>query len=176
MSATDKQCTALNVSDSNQCSESATSSDGLFCRFHTRQCYGLYRGYKIRNAQLEGLNASPPKYLAESETQLRNDNFTAIEDEATLNEVHNYLFRKHALLDRVIRARRLHHSRFYSLTLDYGHKAYLDKLVNDKFIVLRALERRSDAQRMRSMPNENGSNGYDSSKTRRRQPDSRRVS
>ena len=44
-------------------------------------------------------------------------------------------------MDRVIRARKLHHSRFYSLTLDYGHKAYLDKLTNDRLTIVRALER-----------------------------------
>lgn len=33
------------------------------------------------------------------------------------------------------------HSRFFSLSLDYGHKAYLDKLAKDKFTTLRTLER-----------------------------------
>ena len=41
----------------------------------------------------------------------------------------------------MIRARKLHHSRFFSLNLDYGHQHYLDTLSNRKFIVLRALER-----------------------------------
>ena len=41
----------------------------------------------------------------------------------------------------MIRARKLHHSRFYPLELDYGHQAYLDKLQGQKFTVLRALER-----------------------------------
>ena len=35
----------------------------------------------------------------------------------------------------------MHHSRFFSLNLDYGHQHYLDTLSNRKFIVLRALER-----------------------------------
>ena len=48
---------------------------------------------------------------------------------------------KNALFERVIRARKLHHSRFFSLNLDYGHQHYLDTLSNRKFIVLRALER-----------------------------------
>lgn len=64
-----------------------------------------------------------------------------MESENTLNELHQHLFLKYSLLDRVIRARQLHHSRFYSLSLDYGHQHYLDTLSNQKFIVLRALER-----------------------------------
>jgi hypothetical protein len=58
-----------------------------------------------------------------------------------LREVHAYLFKKYTLLEQVIRARKLHHSRFYSLNLDYGHQHFLDTLANDRFIVLRALER-----------------------------------
>ncbi len=41
----------------------------------------------------------------------------------------------------MIRARKLHHSCFFSFNLDYGHQHYLDTLSNRKFIVLRALER-----------------------------------
>jgi hypothetical protein len=134
-------CTALNLSDSSKCSELAHSSDGLFCRFHEKQCHGLYKGYKIRNAQLDGLDKDPPLYLLNSESSLRNETFANVTDEDTLNVLHKHLFKKQVLLDRVIRARKLHHSRFYSLNLDYGHKAYLDKLTNDKFSVLRALER-----------------------------------
>jgi hypothetical protein len=44
-------------------------------------------------------------------------------------------------LDRVIRARKLHQSRFFSLEVDYGHQHYLDSLSNQKFLVSRALER-----------------------------------
>ena len=134
-------CTALNLSDESKCQDEATSTDGLFCRFHSKECYGLYRGYKIRNARLDALDASPPVYLASSKAALRNETFADVDDETVLNELHTHLFKKHALLDRVIRARKLHHSHFYSLNLDYGHKAYLDKLTNDKFVVLRALER-----------------------------------
>ena len=72
---------------------------------------------------------------------LANQNFVDIESQATLDELHKYLFTRYALLDRVIRARKLHHSRFYSLNLDYGHQHYLDDLQNQRFIVLRALGR-----------------------------------
>jgi len=72
---------------------------------------------------------------------LRNESFEDISDEEALIELHDWLLKRHALLDRVIRARKLHHSRFFSLSLDYGHTAYLDKLANDKFTTLRALER-----------------------------------
>lgn len=59
-----------------------------------------------------------------------------------MKEVHDYLFARYALLDRVVRARKLHHSRFYALDdLDYGHKVYLDQLVGQRFTIARALER-----------------------------------
>ena len=94
-----KLCTALNLSDESKCQDPATSADGLFCGFHARQCYGLYRGYKIRNAKLDTLDANPPKYFAGSQTALRNEEFLAIEDEDTLNDVHAWLFKKYGLLD-----------------------------------------------------------------------------
>ena len=58
-----------------------------------------------------------------------------------MQEIYDYLSLKNALFERVIRARKLHHSQFFSLNLDYGHQHYLDTLSNRKFIVLRALER-----------------------------------
>ena len=87
------------------------------------------------------MDASPPAYLAESTTALANQNFEDIDSEETLQELYDHLFLKNALYERVIRARKLHHSRFFSLNLDYGHQHYLDTLSNRKFIVLRALER-----------------------------------
>jgi hypothetical protein len=67
--------------------------------------------------------------------------FADVEEESTLRELHDHLFMRYSLLDRVIRARKLHHSRFYSLDLDYGHQVYLDKLNGQKFTVIRALEK-----------------------------------
>ncbi|KAL8925664.1 MAG: hypothetical protein Q9208_003347 [Pyrenodesmia sp. 3 TL-2023] len=134
-------CTALNVSDESRCKEAATSLNGLFCSFHSRQCQGLYRGYKIRNARLDALDTKPPHFLATSTTPLANQTFAQVEAEDTLHEMHDYLGLKYALLERVIRARKLHHSRFFSLHLDYGHQNYLDQLSSRRFTVLRALER-----------------------------------
>lgn len=102
---------------------------------------GMYLGYKKRNSQLDALNAALPDYLVKSGTSIRNETFAAVKDEKTLNELYHYLFKKHNLLDRVIRARKLHHAHFYSQTLDYGHKQYLDRLVNDKSGVSHALEK-----------------------------------
>ena len=87
------------------------------------------------------MDASPPAYLATSSTALANQNFEDVDSEEILRELYDHLFLKNALFDRVIRARKLHHSRFFSLNLDYGHQHYLDTLSNRKFIVLRALER-----------------------------------
>jgi hypothetical protein len=98
-------------------------------------------GYKIRSQRLNTLSESPPDYLAKSSLPLANQTFTELGSEAALREIHDYLYLKYTLLDRVIRARKLHHSRFFSLNLDYGHQHYLDNLQNEKFIVLRALER-----------------------------------
>ncbi|KAF2168271.1 hypothetical protein M409DRAFT_21709 [Zasmidium cellare ATCC 36951] len=134
-------CRALNLSDETPCRGEATHANGLFCGYHARQCMGMYMGYKKRNAQLTTLDATPPDYLAKSQTSLRNETFASVQDEKTLNSLYHYLFKKHNLLDRVIRARRLHHAHFYSQTLDYGHKHYIDRLVNDKGTTLRALQR-----------------------------------
>ena len=101
---------------------------------------GLYRGYKNRNAQLDALDANLHPSLANSVTPLANETFSAVDAEDTLRELHDHLAAKYALLDRVIRARKLHHSRFFSLNLDYGHEQYLSTLSSRRFIVVRALE------------------------------------
>ena len=87
------------------------------------------------------MDASPPAYLANNSIALANQSFEDVDSEETLRELYDHLFLKNALFERVIRARKLHHSRFFSLSLDYGHQHYLDTLSNRKFIVLRALER-----------------------------------
>ena len=69
---------------------------------------------------------------------LSNETFRFVEDENVLSELFAFLFTKRNLLERVIRARRLHHSHFYSLELDYSHQAYLDKLIAEKTKVTRA--------------------------------------
>jgi len=55
-----------------------------------------------------------------------------------MRELYDHLFQRYNLLDRVIRARKLHHSRFFSFSLDYGHKLYLNQ---QKSTVIRALEK-----------------------------------
>ena len=102
---------------------------------------GLYRGYKNRNKQLDPPNEAPPSHIAASSTPLANQDFADIDSEEILQSIYDYLYLKYRLLDRVIRARKLHHSRFFSLNLDYGHQHYLDTLSNQRFIVVRALER-----------------------------------
>lgn len=154
------QCRALNVSDEKRCEETATSVNGMFCGFHSKQCQGmsvalkpiynqhtdqfpsgLYRGYKIRNERLDRLNASPPEFLAESPIALSAQDFEDVESKEVCHEIHKYLFMKLQLLDRVIRARKLHHSRFFSLDMDYGHSKYLDSLLGQKATITQALER-----------------------------------
>ena len=100
---------------------------------------GLYKGYKRRGAQLDALQKDPPSYL--SDRPLHKVTFDDIDDEETLKTLHAFLFKQNGLLDRCIRARKLHHSRFYALELDYGHQHYLDHLISEKHNTGRALER-----------------------------------
>ncbi|KAF2211250.1 hypothetical protein CERZMDRAFT_106492 [Cercospora zeae-maydis SCOH1-5] len=110
------KCQALNLSDEQKC---------------------------ISDATFDHLDVNPPAWLSEKlvDHPLRNVSFAEIENESTLNEVHDHLFKRYALLDRVVRARKLHRQHFYPLDLDYGHKTYVEKLTNERFITLRALGR-----------------------------------
>ena len=101
----------------------------------------MYRGYKNRNARLDKLDQTPPQFLSASKVALANQDFREIDSEEVLQEVYDYLALKNALLERVIRARKTHHTHFFSENLDYGHQHYLDSLSSQKFIVIRALER-----------------------------------
>lgn len=100
----------------------------------------MYKGYKRRNAQLDALIASPPSYLADSRKKLASQNFSDVEDEKIINEIHQDLFKKYALLDQVIKARKLHHKHYYALTMNYGHEKYLNSLITEKRTVAGALQ------------------------------------
>lgn len=80
-----------------------------------------------------------PRSLKKPGASLANETFEDIEDEKTLREIHGYLFDKYVLLGKVIDARRLHRKHFYSLNLDYGHQAYIDRLTNRRQNALQAL-------------------------------------
>ncbi|KAK3990144.1 hypothetical protein QBC44DRAFT_72016 [Cladorrhinum sp. PSN332] len=135
------QCQALNLSDSQRCDLVATAHDKLFCSFHARQCFGLYMGYKRRNRELNALmTKDEPPFLRESKIALASQTFEDIKSEEELQQVHSYLFKLLVLLGKVILGRKLHHKHFYPLERDYGHKAYLDKLVNMRHSVVKALE------------------------------------
>ncbi|KAF2744666.1 hypothetical protein M011DRAFT_470254 [Sporormia fimetaria CBS 119925] len=137
-------CKARLLSDptaKTECDQPATSLDGRFCPFHSRQCQGLYRGYKRRNSQLDTLAAAQPEFLSTTKFSLVNQTFQTLTDKETLNNVFQYLFRRYNLLERVIRGRKLHHSHFFAIDHDYGHEKYLRQLQNEKQIVSKALER-----------------------------------
>ncbi|KAF2197150.1 hypothetical protein GQ43DRAFT_484368 [Delitschia confertaspora ATCC 74209] len=137
-------CKARLLSDSSgqtSCDKPATSLDGRLCGFHSRQCQALYRGYKRRNAQLDSLSASPPAYFAQSKSSLVVQEFNDVDTEAQLRELHGYLFKKYNLLERVVRARRLHHNHFFAIDYDYGHEKYINSLQNERHVIGRALER-----------------------------------
>ncbi|KKZ63042.1 hypothetical protein EMCG_02612 [[Emmonsia] crescens] len=136
-----RKCSALSLVDEKPCEAPATSSNGLFCPFHSRQCHGLYIGYKNRNAKLDELRSCPPEQLAKRSTKLANDFFEDIGNESALSEIHDHLLQTYRLLDRVIKARKLHHSHFYAQAMDYGHQKYLDTLLQQKVTVAIALER-----------------------------------
>jgi hypothetical protein len=88
---------------------------------------------------LEALQNNPPTYF--SRCSPHRATFDDVDDQDTLKNLHAFLFRQLGLLDRCIRARKLHHSRFYALELDYGHQHYLDHLISEKHNTGRALER-----------------------------------
>ncbi|KAF9737169.1 hypothetical protein PMIN06_012378 [Paraphaeosphaeria minitans] len=123
------------------CDKESTPSGGRLCAFHARQCQAMYRGYKKRNEELDRTAENQPPYLANNKTSIVVQEFRDVEDEATLQGLHEYLFNKYVILEKVIKARKLHHSHFYAVDMDYGHEKYLTKLLNDKHIVARALER-----------------------------------
>ena len=102
---------------------------------------GLYRGYKLRNTHLDALAASLPSYLATSSTPLANQKFEDVTSQATLKEVHDHFALECRLLDRVIRARKTHHERFFSMNMDYGHQHFIDRLQSRKHIISIALSR-----------------------------------
>lgn len=43
--------------------------------------------------------------------------FTDLETEKDLSEIRKFLWVRHSLLDRVIRARKIHHTRFFSMDM-----------------------------------------------------------
>ena len=63
---------------------------------------------------------------------LANQTFSDVESGTTLRELHDYLLLKYRLLSRVIGARKLHRSRFFSVNFDYGHQHYIDNLQNQR--------------------------------------------
>ncbi|KAL9568814.1 hypothetical protein ACKAV7_007031 [Fusarium commune] len=132
---------ALRFADQQRCTEEATHANQLFCLLHARQAHGLYVGYKRRNAQLDALDKDPPAYLAEMHIPLANDDFNSVSDSKEMEEIVDHLHVKWNTLNRVIEARRKHHAHFYSINHDYGHQAYIDKLVSHRHIVLLALGR-----------------------------------
>ncbi|KAK9414658.1 hypothetical protein SUNI508_10941 [Seiridium unicorne] len=132
---------AINLSDSQPCTEPATSTNGFFYQLHQKQAMDLYLGYKRRNAKLDNLSDNAPVYLKEAKVPLGNDCFEIITEVKVLQEIHDHLFEEYVLLGKVVDARKLHHKHFYPLQMDYGRQAYLDKLSSRRNIVLRALER-----------------------------------
>ncbi|KAH0527227.1 hypothetical protein TsFJ059_002251 [Trichoderma semiorbis] len=141
MSQDHGQCQALHLSDGSKCTKEATHADGVFCWFHSKQVYGLYKGYKRRNARLDELESEAPPYLKTSKIPLANQTFEDVQNQETLKTVHSHLFDRYVLTGQAIDARRLHHTHFYSLQIDYGHQAYLDKLSSNRHIILRSLEK-----------------------------------
>ncbi len=109
----DPQCQALNLSDTLRCTAQATTNNGLFCRFHAKQCFGLYLGYKRRNAALDSLADRQPERLRVAKVPLGLQTFEDVEQESELQELHGYLLDQYVLLGKVISARKLHHKHFY---------------------------------------------------------------
>ncbi|KAG4428158.1 hypothetical protein IFR05_016362, partial [Cadophora sp. M221] len=123
-------CRALNISDEKQCTAVATSINGLTLP-------------RLQNPQ----RPSRPPHIHSTTLPLQLQKglstytFKDISSLSLLTEVHSHLFLKLQLLDRVIRARKLHNSRFYAWDMDYGHAKYLDYLQGMRSSTVAALER-----------------------------------
>lgn len=78
-------------------------------------------------------------YLANN--PLANNTFKTVTTKPLCQQIHHYLFDKLKLLDRVIRARKMHKSLFYSMDYDYGHSKFIENLEEEQVTVSRALER-----------------------------------
>lgn len=50
--AAPRKCSALGLTDSQPCQSDATSLNGLFCQFHSRQCHGMFLHALEHEAQL----------------------------------------------------------------------------------------------------------------------------
>jgi hypothetical protein len=80
-----------------------------------------------------------PSYIANTKGSIATYDYADMDQEPTLKEIHTYVFRRYNLLDRVIRARKLHHSHFYAIDNDYGHAKYLGTLQNERHTLVKAL-------------------------------------
>lgn len=87
------------------------------------------------------VSANPPPFLKNATTPLSRQDFSTVKTKEECKEIHDHLFLTLQLLERVIRARKLHHSRFFAEDCDYGHEKYLEGLQSQKGTVIRALER-----------------------------------
>ncbi|KAH9904801.1 hypothetical protein F4778DRAFT_789526 [Xylariomycetidae sp. FL2044] len=123
-------CQALRLEDDQRCTVPASGGKGLFCDKHARQCHAMYRGYKRRNARLHAMN--PPPYLESNKISLAANDFADLTKLSEIRQVLQFLHEQYALLDRVIMARQKHSKHFYPEDLDYGHKAWVDKLVQQR--------------------------------------------
>lgn len=99
----------------------------------------MYRGYKRRNAKLDSM--VPPPYLANAKTQLAANSFADLDSVSEIRQVLEFMHAQFSLLDRVVMARVKHSKHFFPEQLDYGHKAFVDKLVQQRHTVENALNR-----------------------------------
>ncbi|KAF2668818.1 hypothetical protein BT63DRAFT_286330 [Microthyrium microscopicum] len=139
-----EQCQALNHR-LEPCTSLVAAADKKFCPKHYKVCYDTYISYKRSNAELDSLRNNLPSYFNPPIITIENGNYHGLKLN-DLNVIHEYLHRRHALLDKVIRARMLHSTRFFSWTLHDqstepdGHAKYVEYLKTDKNSTLRALQ------------------------------------
>lgn len=142
------KCTAINLSDELQCEEEAKSLNGLFCHFHSKQCQGQWgttptpasRANNFEQAFVKVINlvtpsSTPLQNIPQPRSSLANQTSADVKSQATLHELHAYLTLKYRLLDQVLRARSIHHSRFFSLNLDYGYQLRNEELLKSSLTI-----------------------------------------
>ena len=77
----------------------------------------MYRGYKRRNVRLDELRENPPQSLKDK--KFTSATFEEIESKEELSEVRLHIWELHNNLQRVIKARKVHHEQFFSLDMDF---------------------------------------------------------
>ena len=88
-----------------------------YSRFNARSLHAE----QAQQSLLRRTRIMPSHVLGGEQTPLANLGFSDIESLASLQDLHRHLTERYAFFERVMYARKLHRSKFFSLSLDSGH-------------------------------------------------------